>query len=434
MINKIKNNLFLKSTLILLIGGIFGKAVGFILKIIVTRNLGAEGMGIYSMLSPTMSLITVLSTLSLPTAISKVISDKSVRTKSLFLSLIPLSIISNTLLIISMILFAPILSSNLLKTPSLYYPIIFLSFTAPFISVSSIIKGYFWGKQNMFPYMLSNFLEQVTRFVLISVFITRLIKYGFIFTICFIFVINMIGEVVSQIVMIYYFPKNSLSNIKYEFNSSEVIKVMNISIPSTSSKIIGTISYFLEPIILTNMLLYMDYSKEYIVYEYGIINAYSLSLLLMPQFFIQNMSTSLVPEISKYYSLGDKNMCLKRLKQILYISSLIGLIGTCIILIKPTFFLNILYHTYEGVDYIKILSPFIILFYIEGPLCSALQALNESKKVMKCTIVGSIIRLLSIIIFSLLKTGMYCYILSIIINLIVSTIMYYKTLKKCLSI
>ena len=51
MLNKIKNNIFLKSTLVLLIGGVIGKLVGFILKIIVTRKLGAEGMGLYSLLT-----------------------------------------------------------------------------------------------------------------------------------------------------------------------------------------------------------------------------------------------------------------------------------------------------------------------------------------------------------------------------------------------
>ena len=159
MLNKIKNNIFLKSTLVLLIGGTIGKVVGFILKILVTRTLGSEGMGLYSMLSPTMSLITVISTLSYPTSISKVISEKSERSKTIILSLLPLSIIMNAVLILITILFAKTLSTNLLHNSSLYYPIICISILAPFISVSSIIKGYFWGKQNMFPYMLSNFLE-----------------------------------------------------------------------------------------------------------------------------------------------------------------------------------------------------------------------------------------------------------------------------------
>ncbi len=431
MLNKIKNNIFLKSTLVLLIGGVIGKLVGFVLRIIVTRKLGAEGMGLYSLLAPTSSLLSVLATLSYPTALSKIISEKSSRTKTLFTSIIPLSIIINIFIIGITILLAPTLST-LLKNETLYFPIICLSLVTPFISISSIIKGYFWGKQNMFPYMLSNFIEQVTRLILITLFINKFLSISLTHAISFIILVNAVGEVVSQLVMMYFFPKNIRPSIN-DFNKNDIKKVMDICVPSTSSKIIGSISYFLEPIVLTNVLMYVGYSKDFIVYEYGVINAYAMSLLLMPQFFTQNMATSLVPELSKYYSLGNNEMCKKRIKQIVLISCSIGGLSTLIITLFPTFFLNILYHTTLGLDYIRLLSPFTILFYIEYPLINALQALGKSKSAMKCTIISSIIRLISIATLSFLKIGMYSLILSIIINLLLSTYLYTKEIKKVLS-
>ena len=431
MSNKIKNNIFLKSTLVLLFGGIVGKLVGFVLRIIVTRKLGPEGMGLYSLLAPTSALLSVIATLSYPTALSKIISEKSSRTKTLFASIIPLSLIINIFIIIVTILLAPTLSI-LLKNETLYFPIICLSLVTPFISISSIIKGYFWGKQNMFPYMLSNFIEQVARLIFITLFIDKLLSLSLTHAISFIILVNAVGEVISQLVMMYFFPKNIKPSLN-DFNKDDIKKVMNISITSNSSKIIGSISYFLEPIVLTNVLMYVGYSKEFIVYEYGVINAYAMSLLLMPQFFTQNMATSLVPELSKYYSQGNKVMCKKRIKQIVLISSTIGAISTFIITLFPKFFLNILYHTTAGIDYIKILSPFTILFYIEYPLINALQALGKSKSAMKCTITSSIVRLISIATLSLLKIGMYSLILSIIINLLLSTYLYSKEIKKVLS-
>ena len=431
MSNKIKNNIFLKSTLVLLFGGIVGKLVGFVLRIIVTRKLGPEGMGLYSLLAPTSALLSVIATLSYPTALSKIISEKSSRTKTLFASIIPLSLIINIFIIVVTILLAPTLSI-LLKNETLYFPIICLSLVTPFISISSIIKGYFWGKQNMFPYMLSNFIEQVARLIFITLFIDKFLSLSLTHAISFIILVNAAGEVISQLVMMYFLPKNIKPSLN-DFNKDDIKKIMNISIPSTSSKIIGSISYFLEPIVLTNVLMYVGYSKEFIVYEYGVINAYAMSLLLMPQFFTQNMATSLVPELSKYYSQGNKVMCKKRIKQIVLISSTIGTISTFIITLFPKFFLNILYHTTAGIDYIKILSPFTILFYIEYPLINALQALGKSKSAMKCTITSSIVRLISIATLSLLKIGMYSLILSIIINLLLSTYLYSKEIKKVLS-
>ena len=428
MINKLKENIFLKSTLILLIGGIFGKSVGFILKIIITRALGTHGMGLYSMLSPTSSLLATLAVLSYPTAISKIISEKSSTSKDVLISLIPFSIVINIFIIIIVSISSKYLADNLLKNAELYLPIICLSITMPFISISSIIKGYFWGKQNMFPYMLSNFIEQVTIFIIIVLFISKV--NILIYKICFIILVNIIGEIISQIVMTLYFPKFKLNNLK--INTKTIKDTMSISIPSTISKLIGTFSYFLEPIILTNILLYVGYSKDYIIYEYGIINAYALSILLMPQFFTQNMATSLVPELSKQYSLKNYDLCIKRLKQIILVSCFIGGLSTIIISIFPKFFLNLLYNTTQGVDYIRLLSPFTILFYIEYPLINAMQALSATKRAFKITLFNSCLRIISIIVFSLLKIGMYSLIITIIINLIVATYLYYREIKKIL--
>ena len=432
MLNIIKSNTFIKSTLILLFGGIFGKLIGFILKIIITRNLGTEGMGYFSLLSPTSSLLTMLAVLYYPNAISKLISEESSRSRNLFISIIPISIIINVFLIIFVILSSSFISTNLLKESQLYYPLICISLTMPFISISSIIKGYFWGKQNMFPYMLSNFIEQVVRLIIICFFISKIKTYGIIFTICFITLVNIIGEISSQIVMIKYFPKIKLKKEDFKININDIKKVMSFCIPTTFSKIFASIAYFLEPIIITNILLYVGYTKDYIVYEYGIVNAYSLSILLMPQFFTQNMATSLIPELSKNYKLHNISLCKKRIKQIVLISLLIGSLSTIIITLFPKFFLNILYNTNEGIDYIRLLSPFTILFYIEYPLVNALQALGLVKETLKITVKTSIIRLLSIIIFAFLRIGMYSLIISIIINLVCSTYLYYRKINELL--
>ena len=302
----------------------------------------------------------------------------------------------------------------------------------PFISISAIIKGYFWGKQNMFPYILSNFIEQIIRLLLIVFFITKI--NNIIYSICFIILIDIIGEISSWIVMINYTPKIKLKIHDLKINKQIIKDIMSFTIPTTLSKIIGSISYFAEPIILTSTLLYVGYTNDYIVYEYGIINAYSLSTLLLPQFFTQNMSTSLIPELSKQYKLNNYSLCIKRIKQIVLLSSLIGTISTLIITIFPKPILFILYNTNEGIDYIRLLSPFTILFYIEYPLINALQALGKTKLIMNITIKTSFIRIISLIVFSLLKIGMYSLVITIIINLITSTYLYYKNIKKILII
>ena len=68
-------NIFFKSTLILICGGIITKILGFIIRIIYTRIVGEEVIGLYSLVMPTYSLLITIATLALPTTISKLVAE-----------------------------------------------------------------------------------------------------------------------------------------------------------------------------------------------------------------------------------------------------------------------------------------------------------------------------------------------------------------------
>lgn len=426
-------NKFLVATLVLLIGGFISKFLGFILKIIITRMIGLEGIGLYSLVMPTFGLFSTIAIFSFPIAISKIVAEEKHRSKNILLSIIPVSITINILFIILTFLIAPYISEVFLKEPRTYYPILCIALTMPFIGMSSIIKGYFWGKQRMLPYIMSNISEQIVRLTLLIIFIPRLMEESLVLTISMIILVNVISETVSIIVMLLCFPKNAkITKKDLKPNKENIKEVMDISIPSTSSKIVGSIAYFFEPIILTNTLLYVGYSSDFILKEYGILNGFSLSLLLLPQFFSQSISTALIPELSKSYSLGDKKKCKKRVKQIVLLSLSIGLITNLIIFLFPEFFLELLFNEVEGVNYIKLLAPFMLLYFIDLPLISSLQALNKAKENMFITILGSLLKLLLIFVLSLLGIGLYGLVISIIVNMMLVTFLNFNALRKAL--
>lgn len=430
---KYLDNKFILGTIILLTGGFFSKFLGFILKIIITRMIGIEGVELYSLIMPTFGLFITLATFSFPTSISKVVSIPKRSSKKIIFSIIPISLLLNIITFIIIFLIASPLSSRFLHEPRLYYPLLSISFTLPFIGMSSIIKGYYWGKQRMGIYILSNIVEQIVRISILLWLIPTCLNKSLVLTISVIILVNMLSELSSIIVMLLGLPKNiNITRDDIKPKKNEIKEILGISIPMTSSKIIGSITHFLEPIILTGILTSVGYSSKYIIREYGILNGYSLSLLLLPQFFTMSISTSLIPELSKYYSIKDYTMCKKRVKQIVSLSLLIGLISTSLIFCIPEYFLKLIYNTTLGSNYIRILAPFFLLYFINTPINNALQALNKSKEAMISTITSSIIKLIVIAILSYLKIGIYGLIISIIISLLIGTYMDYKYLKKSL--
>lgn len=423
-------NKFIKSTFILLIGGFITKILGLIIKIIYTRNVSLEGITLYSLITPTYSLLISLANFNMIISISKRISS-SIPAKKVIFNSCYIMFFLNILIITIMFLISNFLSQNLLHNKDTYYPLLACSLTLPFISIGYIIKGYFYGKQNVTPHMISNILEQLFRLLLISKFIPKITKYGSIFTITIYILFNILSESFSIIIFLFFLPKNrqiKKEDLKFDYIESK--EILSLSIPSLSGRLLGNIGFFLEPIILTSILSYKGLSISYITTEYAIYNTYTIGTLLFPSFFISAISNSLLPEISNYYSKSNIKMVKKRIKEALTLSLIIGIICTGFINILKEPILNILYHTKEGIEYIKHISPFFILYYLESPLISILTGINKIKTTTIISTSGIIIKLISMIILGLLNFKIYSLIIAEIINIIYVTLLNFIVLKK----
>ena len=311
-----KKDQFKMSILILLLGGFIVKILGFVVKIIYTRVIGVEGVSLYTIVTPTYSLLITLATFALPISISKIISEKTYNNKKIIFSTAFLMILLNLLFMILIFILAPFISHNLLKNEESYYLLIAMAFTLPFISITSILKGYFLGKMKVTPNTISNIFEQIVRILFLLFVLPLLVKKSLLLGVISLILLNILSEITSIIVFSFYLPKNKVIHKDEIIPNKNILKnILDTSIPSVSSRFIGNIGFFLEPIILTHFLLLSGYSNAYILREYAAYNAYALGLLTLPSFFIAAICQILVPEISKYHAEKNFKMLKRRLKQ-----------------------------------------------------------------------------------------------------------------------
>ena len=425
-----KNNLIVKSTLILIISGFLTKILGFIIRIVFTRIIGPYGISLYTIATPTYSLLLTISTLAIPISISKLVAENKGRSIRILTSAAALILIINSILIFIILLTHDFIAINLLKEPKAGPILVAMALTLPFVSISSVLKGYFAGKQNMIPHATSNVIEQIIRLIIIATVLPILMERSVMIAVIGLVLLTIVSEISSIIVFLFFIPKkiNLRTNIKPTFTITK--DILDISLPSVSSRIIGNIGYFFEPIILTNLLLFSGYSSTYVLAEYGAYNAYNISLLTMPSFFIAAISSSLLPEISKFHANNNKAMVKKRIKQGLLFSLIIGLFFSIVIFIFRDPLLFYLYKTTIGSKYIKILAPFFVLFYLEGVLTSSLQATGYAKITMKITLYGVFIKLIILSILSLCHIGIYSLVIAEIINILFVVLLNFKAIKK----
>ena len=423
-------NTFIKSTIILIIGGFITKILGMIIKIITTRMIGSNGYGLYALIMPTMMLLISISQLGLPTALNVLIA-KNKNTKRLITASLIISLTIDLLIMIFLICSAKYISTTLLHEKRVYYGLISIGLILPFISISNMLRSYFFAKERMLPHVITNVLEDVIKLIAIFIFLPFFISKGIKSAIAFIVLTNILSELTSIIGFIILIPKFKYKKEEIKPTKQDVKSLLNIALPTTGSRIVGSIGYFLEPIIITYVLYKVGFDNNYIVKEYGIINGYVLPLILLPSFFTSALSQALIPNVSKNYSKGKYDLVERKIKQAIICSLLIGIPCTIIFTLTPEIPLKIIYNTAEGIDYIKFLAPVCILHYIQAPISSSLQAMNKAKISLKGTIYGTIIRTILLFILSF-KLGMWGLILATSINIAFVTIFDYINIKKAL--
>lgn len=425
---------FIKSTIILIIGGFITKILGMIIRIITTRIIGTEGIGLYMLIMPTYSLFITIATLSLPIAISKLVSENKRNNKNVILGIIPIAILFNIFIMFILIITSKFISNNLLQNHLLYYPILATSLTLPFITLSSIIRGYFFGKEQMIPHVTSNLLEQIIKLLLIILITPKLLNYGIIFTITSIILFNIISELISIIILIFFLPKKiKITKQDLKPNINNIKDTLSISVPTTTGRIITSIGNFLEPIIITYVLLNIGYTTNYITIEYGIISGYVFPVVMLPQFLSGAISSALLPTISKYHSLNYKKAIKRKLYQAILFSLIIGIFFTIIFILFKETSLKLMFNTTQGTNYLLVAAPIFLITYIQGPIISTLQAMNKAKIVMNANLIGTIIKTTILFITLYLDINMYALLIAILIQYLSITIYQYKKLKKILN-
>ena len=395
----------IKSTLSLLFVGLITKVLSTLGRIITARTIGQESMGVYMLVSPAAVFFINVIQLSLPTCINKLIAQKPENTKNIIITSSIISLIVNSVFMILIISLAPFLANSILKNEKTLYAIYALALLIPLISLGGLIKGYFSGIGKIEITAYSQISEEIARIAFICLFGGFFVKggemygaYAAILSLC-------VGEVFSLTHMIFSL-KNLKGKAKKLFNgiinekSLETKDILNMSLPLTGGRLIGSIAYMLEPIIITNVLLKVGMSNDAITLEYGILSGYAMPLLLMPGFFANAFGRVLLQPMTQEITKGNKKEARKLFVSLSLISLTIGLFFSLIMFIFPNQLMNVLYGSSDGSNYVRLFAIPFIIYYLEAPFISAMTAMGKTKQIMFYDILTSALRI--VLLFMLL--------------------------------
>ena len=318
---------FLKGTIILLIAGLITRGLGFINRIVIARFIGEEGVGLYMMVFPTLMLVISITQLGLPVAISKSVAEaEAVKDYQKIKKILVVSLATTFFLSIlftpALLLLASYLSETLF-TDNRQMALLAIAPVVPIVAVSSVLRGYFQGRQNMKPAAYSQVIEQVVRISFIAVLTKMFLPYGIEFAAAGAMFAAILGELVSLAYLFTTFKMKKKFPIRKKFfkqikDGKETFQeASSVGIPTLGSRLIGNLSWFFEPIVIAHSLAIAGVAATLATKQYGSLAGFAEPLLFLPSFITYALSTSLVPAISEANSKNDHALIEYRLREAL---------------------------------------------------------------------------------------------------------------------
>lgn len=164
--NKKKHNNFLVQGSILAIASLLSRVIGLLYRVPMTNIIGDEGMGYYNIAFQIYNLALILSSYSMPLAVSKLVAAYSVKREHrssyrVFKAAMLLACISGFVASVIIYFGSDYFATVIFKSPRSAIPLRVLSPTIFVVAIIGVLRGFYQGKNTMLPTSVSQLLEQI---------------------------------------------------------------------------------------------------------------------------------------------------------------------------------------------------------------------------------------------------------------------------------
>lgn len=426
----------IKGALILTLANIITRILGFVYRIYMSNTIGAEGMGLYQLITPLYLLIWALTSSGLSTAMSKLTAQEMARGRGgncqrlLFLSLL-FSVSSAFFMAVLIYRYSDSIALYFIKDTRTAMSLRLLSVCFPFMAAGSVIRGYFFGIKNTTIPAISQVLEQLIRMAGVYILAGTMIPKGLEYA-CGAAVIGMaMGEILSflyvAVMWIYksHFIKNTKSDIGY-FKCFNMLMAM--AIPLTLNRVSTSLFSTAESFLIPQRLQIFGLNQTEAISILGILNGMAMPLVMFPSSLLTALATATMPVISESHQLNQHRRIQRTIEQTMFITAVIACGTTGLFFTYPSEIGNLIYSQPQMGDILKILALVCPFLYIQVTISGILNGLGEQVFIFKVNLVSSAINIIAIY-FLIPLYGIYVFILSWILSSLIATIMTVSRLK-----
>lgn len=314
---------FMKGVFVLMFSQILIKILGVVYKLYLTnrQGFGDKGNAIYSSGFQIYALFLTISSIGVPNAVSKLISEKiAVGDYKASHRIFKIALITFGLFgfLCSCILFlgAEVIAKKFLQIPEAELTLVALSPSIFFVAISCVIKGYFNGRESLKVTAHSQTLEQLFKTILSVILVEIISILSGTDTSIMAAGANLATTLATIFcfVYLYLYYKTIKKDIEWEIKNTvnhkatrvrkTLKQILSVSIPMSLTGVLGTINKNIDSMTVVRGLkkfLSIDEAKV----QYGILCGKVDTLVTLPMSLNIALGAALVPSVSSAKAIGD---------------------------------------------------------------------------------------------------------------------------------
>lgn len=391
-----------------------GVAVSF--NAYVTKKIGAEGVGLFSLVMTVYGLAVTLAVSGVNLAAVRCVSERLALCRAAGASAsstlralrremrgcICYSLIFGSLAAVLLYTLADPIGRVLLGDVRTISSLRLCAPALPAISLTSALAGYFTGLRKVYKNALISIAEQAVKITLTSaalvIIAPRGIEYACLSVVGGAAVCEGASLILSFIFYITDGGDKSITGTKNAVPSSSAFRrAASIALPVASGSYVRQGLTCAEHIAIPAGLRRYGSGGSDALAAYGVLHGMSLPLILFPSSVIGAFTSLLIPELSEHYTLGNKQLIGRIAEKCVKFGIIFSAAAGGIFLAFGQEMGEAVYQSFDAGKYIVALAPLVPVMYLDSAVDAVLKGVEEQVYCMKVNILDAFLSLILVL-------------------------------------
>lgn len=414
------------------------RSVSLIFNSFITHNIGAEGMGLFTLIGTVYSFAVTFATSGISLTVTRLTSSaigkgKAGEVVGVLRSATAYSLVFSIFASLTLFIGAPYFAGTVLSDLRAVRPLRVLAVSLVPLALSSVFSGYFVGVKRVGRNALVQVLGQVFRITVTSFFILRYAKLGVEEGTVALCLSMTLTEILVFLVALVEFLWDKRRNFRRKNpNEAHFPEVCKMALPLALSAYIRSALLTIEHILIPKRLRDGGNSHTDALAAYGVLHGMALPVLLFPMSPLTSFSGLLVPEFSESMARGENSRMQRISSEALNTTLVYSIAAMAFVALFSEEIGYAAYSSYSAGYYIALMAPVLPIMYLDHVTDAMLKGIGEHVYSMWVNISDSFLSVI-LVWFLIPRMGISGYAVVIVVmegyNFILSAIRLYKRVK-----